>query len=405
MAYSFPIFGTPNLLTVRPFLILLMSVFGAVQSFAQGIEFFHGSWEEALMKAKAEDRIIFVDAYTTWCGPCKRMAASTFPDPAVGEFFNQHFISMKIDMEKEMGLEFKKKFPVSSYPTLFFIDADQQVVQKAVGARGPADLITLAEEIIGKYDKSTKYAKAYEAGDRSYQLVYDYIAALNKSGKASNKIANDYLATQTDVTTPENLKLILEAAAQVDCQCFDIAEKYKKEIIAVTSSDAFQAKVRQAANNTVKRAIEFESEDLVILAGDAMKRHIPGEAEEFKSRSAIKYALALHNVSQLDALINAHVKKFVKNDPALLNQIALDIEKYVPDHAPSMTLAVDLAGKAAKSEETKHIATYATLVQKTKSKEEAVKILDEALKKYEGEAEPSKDAQQLKALKNKIQNS
>ena len=56
----------------------------------QGIEFYHGTWEEAILKAKAEDKIIFVDAFTTWCGPCKRMAASTFPDPAVGVLFNQH---------------------------------------------------------------------------------------------------------------------------------------------------------------------------------------------------------------------------------------------------------------------------------------------------------------------------
>src|SRR6187402_2000880 len=115
---------------------------------AQGIEFFHGTWEEALMKAKTEDKIIFVDAFTTWCGPCKRMAASTFPDVEVGKLFNQNFLSMKIDMEKEMGLEFKKKFPVSAYPTLFFIDSDQEVVQKAVGAKGPADLIALGESII-----------------------------------------------------------------------------------------------------------------------------------------------------------------------------------------------------------------------------------------------------------------
>jgi hypothetical protein len=181
-----------------------------------------------------------------------------------------------------------------------------------------------------------------------------------------------------------------------------MAEKFKKEIIAITSNEAFQAKVRQAAQNTVKRAIEFESEDLVSLASDAMKRHVPGEAEEFKSRSSIKYALALHITDQLDAMINAHVKKFVKNDPAALYQMALDIEKYVPDHAPSMTLAVDLAGKAAKSEDVKHVSIYATLVQKTKGKEEAVKILDEALKKYDPEEE-SKDAQTLKALRNKIQ--
>src|SRR5690606_10028677 len=149
---------------------------------AQGIEFFHGTWEEALLKAREEDRIIFVDAYTTWCGPCRTMSAKTFPDPEVGSFFNTHFISMKIDMEKEMGLAFRQKFPVSAYPTLFFIDGEEKVVQKVVGAKNPADLIKLGESVAANYDKSHKYAVAYEAGDRSFDLVYRYVAALNKSG-------------------------------------------------------------------------------------------------------------------------------------------------------------------------------------------------------------------------------
>src|SRR4030095_10936907 len=117
----------------------------------QGIEFFHGTWDEALQKAKAEDKLIFVDAFTTWCGPLKNMAANTFPDPAVGEVFNKNFIAMKIDMEKEMGLEFRKKFPVTAYPTLFFIDYDQEVVLKSVGGKSPPDLISIAQGVVDKY--------------------------------------------------------------------------------------------------------------------------------------------------------------------------------------------------------------------------------------------------------------
>ena len=90
--------------TIISFFILCITTVSAI---GQGIEFFHGTWEEALLKAKTEDKLIFVDAFTTWCGPCKNMAANTFPDPAVGELFNKYFISMKIDMEKEMGLEFR----------------------------------------------------------------------------------------------------------------------------------------------------------------------------------------------------------------------------------------------------------------------------------------------------------
>ena len=55
----------------------------------KGIQFFHGTFAEALEKANKEGKLIFMDAYTSWCGPCKRMSASVFPDP-VYQFKNRH---------------------------------------------------------------------------------------------------------------------------------------------------------------------------------------------------------------------------------------------------------------------------------------------------------------------------
>ncbi len=387
---------------------LLLIIFSCLATFplsGQGIEFFHGTWEEALMKAKAEDKIIFVDAYTTWCGPCKNMAANTFPDPEVGKLFNANFVCMKIDMEKEMGLEFRKKYDVTAYPTLFFIDYDQVEVQKSVGAKQPAALITLGESVIAKYDKSARYATVYEAGDRSYQLVYDYVAALNKSGKPSVKISNDYLAGQKDLTTEENLKFILEAASQVDCQCFDLFEKYKSQIVKIVPEEVVNDKVRRACENTIDRAIEFESPELITLAADAMKRNIPSEADRFRAESEIKYALAMHDMSRIGDMVNTYVKKYVKNEPGSLNQLALDLDKYAGDNETCRNLAVELSGKAASDKEAKaeYIANNAKLVYKYKGKAEAISILDEALRKYD--SEENKDFIQLKALKTKIENS
>ncbi len=383
---------------------IISIIFIYTSSIAQGIEFFHGTWEEAIVKAKIEDKIIFVDAFTTWCGPCKAMSANTFPNPEVGGFFNQHFISMKIDMEKEMGLEFRKAFPVNAYPTLFFIDYDNKVVLKSVGAKSPLDLIQIGESVIAKYDKSSKYEVAYNVGDRSFQLVYDYISALNKAGKTTVKIANDYLADQKDLTSPENLSFILECASQVDCQCFELMEKYKSQIARTISEDAINEKIRLACTNTVKRAVEFESFELVQLASDAMKRHIPAEAEYFRSKSNVQYALALNDISYIGELVSQHVRKFVKNDAAGLHQLALDIHKYAPDDAACRNLAIELAGKAAKDHDPKFVSTYAQLVHKSGARQEAINILEEAIRKYNDEPE-NKDLQTLKALKSKIENS
>ncbi|HJW29435.1 MAG TPA: DUF255 domain-containing protein, partial [Saprospiraceae bacterium] len=337
----------------NPLFFCLVSLLISATTFAQGIEFFHGTWGEALAKAKAEDRIIFVDAFAKWCGPCKMMAANTFTNPEVGDFFNSHFIPMKIDMEEEMGLKLRDKYPVSAYPTLFFIDEDGEVVQKSVGAKSPADILALAQLVLDKYDKSTKYEGAYNAGDRSYDLVYHYVAALNKAGKPSTKISNDFLAEQKDLTTPENLKFILEAATQVDCQCFDLLEKYKNEIAKITSEDVVNAKIRSACSNTVKRAIEFESLDLVTMAGDAMKHHLPSEADAFKSKSLIDYNLALHDLTNMEELVTTHVKKYLKNNPAGLYDLAMELDKYAHDSKSCMNMAVEIAGKAAKDEDVK----------------------------------------------------
>jgi len=370
---------------------------------AQGIEFFHGNWEEGLAKSKAEGKIIFVDAFAKWCGPCKNMAANTFTNPAVGDFFNHNFICMKIDMEEEMGLKFRDKYPVSAFPTLFFIDEGGEVVQKTVGAKGPQDIIALGQSVLDKYDKSARYVDAYESGDRSYQLVYDYVVALNQSGKPSTKISNDYLAEQKDLTTPDNLKLILEAATQVDCQCFEMMEQHKKEIAKIVPEEVIDAKIRTACANTVKRAIEFESHDLVVLAGDAMKRNLPSEADEFKAYSEIHYALSLHELSNMEEMVTNYSKRFLKNDAEGQYNLALQLEKYAHDDKTCMTMAVELAGKAAKEEDVKYVAGYASLVQKTMGKDEAIKILDGAMKKYTDTED--KDYKQLMALKKKIENS
>ena len=69
-------------------LLFAFAFFMGNNSFAQGIQFDKGDWQEILAKAKEEDKLIFVDAYAAWCGPCKKMARDVFTKPEVGEFFN-----------------------------------------------------------------------------------------------------------------------------------------------------------------------------------------------------------------------------------------------------------------------------------------------------------------------------
>ncbi|MEO0469894.1 MAG: thioredoxin family protein, partial [Bacteroidota bacterium] len=85
-------------MNLRQIIFLLLISCCSMGLEAAGIKFFEGSWDDALAKAKKEKKVVFVDAYTDWCGPCKAMARNTFPNDDVGEFFNKHFINYKYNM-------------------------------------------------------------------------------------------------------------------------------------------------------------------------------------------------------------------------------------------------------------------------------------------------------------------
>ena len=118
---------------------------------AQGISFFEKDWETALAEAKKQDKIIFVDAYAVWCGPCKRMAREVFTRKDVGDFYNANFVSIKLDMEKTPGIRFMQTYPVRAFPTFYFIDWNGEVVMTTRGAK-PADQF-IALTITGSFSK------------------------------------------------------------------------------------------------------------------------------------------------------------------------------------------------------------------------------------------------------------
>ena len=118
---------------------------------ADGINFFKGTWESALEKAESEGKLIFLDAYASWCGPCKRMAATTFKNKEVGEFFNKYFINFKMDMEKHKdGRRLSQKYRLTAYPTLYFIDASESIFHKSVGSLNNSQAISFGKEALAK---------------------------------------------------------------------------------------------------------------------------------------------------------------------------------------------------------------------------------------------------------------
>ncbi|PWK28337.1 thioredoxin-like protein [Arcicella aurantiaca] len=116
----------------------------------QGVTFFEGTLQAGLEKAKNENKLIFVDCYTTWCGPCKVLKQYTFKDANLGDFMKQNYICLAIDMEKPEGMTIAKRYGIEAYPTLLFLDKYGRVVNHQVGGIGAEALLAKAEQTVRK---------------------------------------------------------------------------------------------------------------------------------------------------------------------------------------------------------------------------------------------------------------
>src|SRR5690349_7736284 len=154
-----------------------LGIFAATTVFAQNraIKFETGSFASVLAKAKKENKPIMMDAYTTWCGPCKMMDKQVFTNDTVADYFNANFIAYKSDMEKGEGLELVKRYEVRAYPNFIFIAPDGSVEHRAVGARPPKAFVEVGKEALNPEKRYGFYQKKYDAGDRSPAFLTQFI--------------------------------------------------------------------------------------------------------------------------------------------------------------------------------------------------------------------------------------
>lgn len=164
-----------------------------------GIYFQDLSYEKALEKASKQNKILFIDCYTSWCSPCKIMANQVFPQEQVGDFFNDKFICLKYDMEKEEGKALGESFQVTSYPTFLFINADGTLRHKLIGGASAEDLVQRASEA---FDENTAFGcleAKYKAGTRDKIVLTNYTKALIKQDAPNiTEAANTLFQVLTD---------------------------------------------------------------------------------------------------------------------------------------------------------------------------------------------------------------
>jgi len=375
----------------RSIIALLIAVL-TLPAFGQGIDFYEGDWKDALAEAEKSEKLVFVDAYAEWCGPCKRMAKTTFVNQSVGDFFNANFINLKIDMEKGHGLTFRQDYPVSAFPTLMFLNGKGEIILKTTGAKDVAKIIDFAKKAMGMDDRSGDYEVAYEEGKRDFDLVYKYVQALNKVGKPSSKIVNDYLRSKPSISDDQMTKFLLAAVTEADSKAFEELIKRKGSAEKLSDKEAVKKTIVDACKKTVSKAVEYESEFLLTEAQNKMRSTYKSDAKAFEYESKLTYYKGLGYTDMYLETVEDYCNKVIKKDADAINEIAVDISKNLNKNKKALTIAEGLAKKASKQgEKADHYITYAQILNLNEKSEDALKAAKKALEITKDNNEPTKN--------------
>lgn len=154
-------------------------------------------WGAVVEEARASGKTIFLDAYTVWCGPCKKMEKEVFSRPQVANYFNQKFINVKYDMERPSGMVLKSAYGVQAFPTYLFIRPDGQVAHRVMGAHTAGDdFLAYAKLADSPTESFGALDLRYRNGERNPPMMLQYLHALHMAGEMEKEAetAKSYLA-------------------------------------------------------------------------------------------------------------------------------------------------------------------------------------------------------------------
>ena len=183
-------------------IMILLACLFSLTAFSQGIEFQEKPYAELLKIAKKQNKLIFVDVYTSWCGPCKYMAKNIFTKEEAGAYYNENFLNLKVDAEKsEDGKMIAKQFEVTGFPTCLFIDGNGELVYRFMGGRALKQFIDEGKKALDAYKarpELKKYTRQYEKGKRDKAFLERYFLLKDRSGLNCSDVLCDYFAQLTD---------------------------------------------------------------------------------------------------------------------------------------------------------------------------------------------------------------
>lgn len=310
--------------------LLFTFLFSSFWLHAQGVRFGHDALADALEKAKTEGKLVFIDAYTTWCGPCRLMSDKTFPDSAVGAYFNARFVNLKLDTEKGEGPALAKKYGVEYFPTLLFINAKGELVHKAVGYHNPEDFLRLGKKAADPSSNMLALETRLRKGDRNQELLRSLTEIKSVAlDPVAGELANDFLKTQTDLGSAENMDFIMHYVDDPFSEGFSFLQKNRATFVARFSEKEVKQKVDGLFEDYLQKHPNLQLGEVQRIYGKVY----PDQGEQLASNYRLTYYRQRGDMDNFAKAAVDHYTRYPSDDADELNEIASMFVQNLSDQA------------------------------------------------------------------------
>lgn len=345
------------------------------QAQEDGIKFLEAGFGEVLALAELEGKLVFVDAYTDWCTPCKKMDKDVFTDKAIGDFFNNNFLSVKVNMEEGEGVDLAKKYFVYAYPSLLFVDYDGTVAHRYAGFLDTKGLLSLGNTALDEGNNLEALAKRFEEGEREEAFLMQYLQASFRGGGGNHvAILEEYLNTQSDWSKPETQELIFTLLDQPQSKLFDYFIANKANFVKVYGETTVANKIQTLVYGSLSKG------ETPLSRADALfARAYPDKAK----RLAAHYKMSYYQQKEDGRGYAQAAKEYVKNYPSIgleeLNDISWGFFDLVEDKK-DLKKAIQWAKKSVKKDNSYlNNDTLAALYHKIGKSKKALKVAQNAV--------------------------
>lgn len=349
-----------------------------------GIQFYPGTLEQAMAQAKADNKCVFLDAYTTWCVPCQRMDRRVFTDPEVGQYYNQNYISVKMDMDRPDAKQLIQDYGIKYFPTFIYFTSDGEAVHKVSGECDGFTLVQYGEEALDTNKQYFTLLEAHRAGTASEEQLHNLARSMINSGhfqyEEMTAISNAYLATQSDLTSPKNMDYIMLTAYEQESTAFQSMVKNKDLYLEVYGDNRFIEKLRNVTQYSINVAAALKDEQMMNDVLNFNRENISTFAGFINSRLKASYYEQTEEWDKYAPAAGAFLETYGKRDPDIINQVAWNFYEKVDD-SDQLTKALNWIERAiGMREDPFFLDTKAALLFKLGEKDKALKVCQESIK-------------------------